>query len=122
MLISFAITFLLIIIAVHFLAKLLEKFISIIALGFVNKLLGAVFGLLKAGVILSVVLVLINLADEKFKFIPSEEKSESLLYEPVLSLVPAVIPGVKDYFKIALIPGSSFPSIYSSIAPPPVDT
>ena len=99
MLISFALTFLLIVIAIHFLAKVLVKFISLIALGFVNKLFGAIFGLLKTAFILSVVLMLINMADETFRFIPLKEKSKSMLYEPVSRLLPAVIPGVTEFLK-----------------------
>lgn len=97
MLISFVLTFLLILLAIRFLAKILEKFISVVALGFFNKLFGAIFGLLKAGFILSVVLLLINIADDKLRFIPSEEKNKSVLYEPVSKLVTAVIPGVKEW-------------------------
>ena len=99
MLISFALTFLLIVIAIHFLAKVLVKFISLIALGFVNKLFGAIFGLLKTAFILSVVLMLINMADETFRFIPLKEKSKSMLYEPVSRLLPTVIPGVTEFLK-----------------------
>jgi len=40
-LISFALTFLIIIVAVYLFAKLLEKSINLLALGFLNKLLGA---------------------------------------------------------------------------------
>ena len=97
MLISFALTFLLIVIAIHFLAKVLEKFISLIAMGFVNKLFGAIFGLLKTAFILSVVLMLINMADETLRFISLEEKSKSVLYEPVSRLVPTVIPEVREW-------------------------
>lgn len=97
MLISFALTFLLIVIAIHFLAKVLEKFISLIAMGFINKLFGAIFGLLKTAFILSVVLVIINVADETLRFIPLEEKNKSVLYEPVSRLVPAIIPGVREW-------------------------
>ena len=133
MLISFALTFLLIVIAIHFLAKALEKFVSLVALGFVNKLFGAIFGLLKTAFILSVVLVIINMADEQLKFIPLEEKSRSVLYEPISRLVPAIIPGTREIlnvelngeiqiFKMASIPGSFSLSIYSSNAPPPVET
>ena len=99
MLISFALIFLLIVIAIHFLAKLLEKFISLIALGFFNKLFGAIFGLLKTAFILSVVLVIINFTDKTLKFIPLEEKNKSVLYDPVSRLLPTVIPGVKEFLK-----------------------
>ena len=72
--VSFALIFILIVIVVHLLAKLLEKFINLVALGFINKLTGAIFGFLKAALILAVILIFINLADDKLGFIPSEEK------------------------------------------------
>ncbi|MFH1321734.1 MAG: CvpA family protein [Bacteroidota bacterium] len=94
--VSFAITFLIIVIAIHFLAKLLAKFIDMVALGFINKLFGAIFGMLKTAFILSVILVIINIADEKLKFIPPAEKNNSVLYNPISKLVPTIIPGVKE--------------------------
>jgi len=45
--ISFAITFILIVIAVHFIAKLLTKLIKAVSLNLINKLAGAAFGILK---------------------------------------------------------------------------
>src|SRR5690606_16214148 len=46
---AFGITFILIVVAVALLGKLLTKISNIIALGLVNKFLGALFGLLKTG-------------------------------------------------------------------------
>ena len=50
---SFAITFILCMIAVWFLAKMISKFFSIISLGWLNGLLGGLFSLLKLNFIAS---------------------------------------------------------------------
>ena len=55
-LISFAVTFILIVIVVFMLAKMLQKIISMIALGFINKAAGSLFGMLKFGLIMSVII------------------------------------------------------------------
>ncbi|MBI9054769.1 MAG: CvpA family protein [Bacteroidales bacterium] len=89
---SFAITFIVIVIAVHLLAKMLNKLIDAIALGIVNRLLGVLFSLLKTAFIVSVILVLINKADNKFSFIPNETKEDSLLYKPLSNFAPMIFP------------------------------
>ena len=75
--------------------------------------------------------------EEPFENIPSEDKAgneqygippdrESSDMENLRIHVPVYHQEVKhkhiNYLRIAAIPGSSFPSRYSSIAPPPVDT
>jgi len=91
-LIYFAVTFLMIVIAVFLLAKLLEKSLNIIALGFANKLAGAFFGVLKIAFLLSVILFLFNKIDSKMCIIPEKTKNESLLYKPVSAFAPFIIP------------------------------
>src|SRR5438105_4595016 len=49
--ISFSIIFLGILIGVYAIAKLIEKLAKAVALGFVNKLAGGIFGMLKFGLI-----------------------------------------------------------------------
>lgn len=90
--ISFAITFLAIVVAVHFLAKALNKLIDAIALGIVNRLLGVLFSVLKVAFIISIILVLINKADNKYNFIPDNTKEKSLLYKPLSNLAPMIFP------------------------------
>jgi membrane protein required for colicin V production len=91
-LIAFAITFLLIVIIIFLLAKLLEKSINLIALGFFNKLAGAFFCLLKYAFILSVLLMFFNKCNSKISIISDKTKKESLLYKPVSWLAPTIIP------------------------------
>jgi membrane protein required for colicin V production len=69
--IAFAVTFIAIVIGVYLLGKLLDTLLKAMALGFVVKSLGAVFGVLKTALILSVVFVFLNSIDEKRHFLPS---------------------------------------------------
>ena len=50
---AFMVTFITIVVLVYFIGKLMEKVVDIVQLKFVNKLLGACFGLLKFGLIIS---------------------------------------------------------------------
>jgi membrane protein required for colicin V production len=89
---SFAVTFIVIVIAVHLLAKMLNKLIDAIALGIVNRLLGVLFSILKTAFIVSIILVLINKADNKFNFIPDDTKENSILYKPLSNFAPMIFP------------------------------
>ena len=94
-LIAFALTFVIIVILVHLVAGLIERLLKAVALGFVNRIAGLFFGLIKTAFILSVILVIINTIDEKLPFVPEEHKSNSLLYEPLSKLAPAIFPYLK---------------------------
>lgn len=89
---SFAITFIIIVILVHFLARLVNKLVDAIALGIVNRVLGILFSLLKTGFIISIILVLVNKADNTYNFIPNETKEKSLLYQPLSGFAPMIFP------------------------------
>ena len=95
-LISFSVTFILIVIAVFLLAKLLQSVLKKAALGFVNKLFGLVFGCLKFAFILSIILNLVNVFNNEVEFIKPEQKQTSLLYEPIEKVSQLIIPGIKD--------------------------
>lgn len=90
--ISFAVTFIAIVIAVHLLAKMLNKLIDAIALGIVNRLLGVTFSVLKIAFIVSIILVLVNKVDNKYQFIPESTKEESLMYKPLSNFAPMIFP------------------------------
>ncbi len=91
-LIAFAVTFVGIVIVVHLLAKMIDKLVKAVALGFVNRLLGMVFGLIKYAFIISIILVIIN-AINRNKTIISEEKIEnSILYKPLSTFAPTIFP------------------------------
>ena len=91
---AFAITFLVIIIAISLGGKLLTKLAEVAALGIFNKILGAVFGAAKIGLILSVILVIFNKLNRTIPFLSDEQIGESQLYEPVRKFVPLIFPNI----------------------------
>lgn len=90
--IAFAITFVIIVLAISLAGKALTKLADFAALGILNKLLGGVFGALKIGLILSVLLIVFNKLNNTLPFMEQEELEESILYEPVKSLAPMIFP------------------------------
>lgn len=85
-LVSFAITFIVIVLAVGFAGKLLTKIADFAALGILNKLLGATFGALKIAVILGAVLVFFDRTNNTIEFVDKETTNSSILYSPVREL------------------------------------
>ena len=80
---SFVITFIIIVLAVHFAGKLLTKVANIALLGLLNKIAGAVFGALKVAVILGAILVFFNRVNSNLRFISEEAQNESILFNPI---------------------------------------
>ena len=91
-LVSFAITFILIVAAVFVLGKMLEKAVNLVQLKLVNKAMGAVFGVAKIVLVISVLLVIVNSFDEKANIVPRDLKENSLLYQPLSDVSLKVIP------------------------------
>lgn len=93
---AFALTFLVVLIAVHLIGKLIEKIVDLVALGFANKIAGLAFGVLKGALVISVVIFVITTFASTW--IPkNKETSESLLYSPVASLAPFLIGNIKQF-------------------------
>jgi len=90
--IAFAVTFIIIVVAIHLLATFIQKLIQAIALGFIDRILGIVFGIAKTAFILSIILVLVNKANDKYNFIPREKTNNSYLYQPLSDFAPMIFP------------------------------
>jgi len=88
--IAFIVTFIGVLILVLFLGKALEKVVNLLLLGFVNKLAGAVFGVLKGALLLSILIFLINYFDVNHSIIKKEAQKESLLYKNIEPIAPWV--------------------------------
>lgn len=95
--VAFAITFIVIVIAISLLGKLFTKIADFAALGILNKLLGGVFGALKVGLILSVLLIIFDKLNSTIPFVDKEATEDSILYKPVKSLAPMIFP---DFLKV----------------------
>ena len=91
---AFAITFVIIILAISLAGKALTKIADFAALGILNKLLGGVFGALKIGLILSVLLIVFDKMNRTIPFVDKADLEDSILYKPVKSLAPMIFPSI----------------------------
>lgn len=90
--IAFIVTFGIIVILIHFVGLIVNKIVDAAALSFVNRLLGIVFGLLKSVLILSVLFVVLNAIDARRSFLPDDKIEESMFYNPISDIAPAIFP------------------------------
>ncbi len=91
---SFAGTFLIILFALVLLGKAITKIAETASLGLFNKMLGALFGIIKYGLILSVSLLIFAHLNKSMKFVNKGNIDQSILYEPVKSIAPSIFPNL----------------------------
>lgn len=92
---SFIVTFIVIVFLVYSVGKILEKIIDMVALGFLNKLAGGVFGLLKGVVLISVVLMIMNYFNDDL--ISTKKKKNSMLYAPIEGIAPLLWENMQNW-------------------------
>nr|WP_321358058.1 CvpA family protein [uncultured Draconibacterium sp.] len=95
--ISFVITFVVIVILVHIVGSAVSKMAETVLLGFANKLAGLVFGVLKSALILSIILVIFDKIDEDVHILSREAKENSRMYEPIRSFAPSIFPFIEGW-------------------------
>jgi membrane protein required for colicin V production len=99
---SFLVIFGIIILIMIFLAKLLEGILKITSLNFFNKAGGALFGILKFALVLSVIFWLFKPFHEKYSWIDNHALNESLLYPAILNtgtFIQPVFTDIKEEFR-----------------------
>ena len=90
--IAFIITFGIIVVIIHFIGIIADKIVDAVALGFVNRLLGIAFGLLKSVLIMSVFFSVMNAVNERKPFLPEDKIQSSMFYNPISDIAPAMFP------------------------------
>ena len=96
-LMAFVLIFILVVLVVHLVATLTEKFVRAIALSIFSRLGGAVFGFLKTAFILSIIMILIfKIENFTGRIIPEKAKAESRLYGPIENFAPNILPFLKE--------------------------
>ncbi len=77
-------------------ASLLTKFIEAVALGWINRLLGAGLGALIAALIVSLFICVVEFVDTENSFIKKTNKQESVLYYPMEKFAGVFFPAAKE--------------------------
>ncbi len=90
--ISFSVTFGIIVLVISLIGKLFTKIADFASLGLLNKILGGVFGGLKVAFILSIVLIIFSKLNNTIPFVSEEEQENAVLFEPIKKLAPSLFP------------------------------
>ena len=89
---AFAIIFLTVVLLCHLIAILIDKFLKIIALSWLNRIAGAVFGLLKMLIILSILFNVMQSFGDKSRYFPKKSVEKSVFFEPVKNITSVFMP------------------------------
>ena len=79
--ILFTVSLILIVLGVNFFARNLTKFIKLISLGGINKVLGGIFGVSKYVLLISILFVFVDQFSFMFEFFESNLLEESVMFE-----------------------------------------
>ena len=85
---AFAFTFLVVVFIIIFIGKVLTKLANITALGFLNKVLGALFTVFKSAMVLSIIFLFFDKFNKTIPFLDKKTLDKSVLYSPVKSIIP----------------------------------
>lgn len=96
--VAFIITMIAVIVGIHMLAKLLSGIASTLFLGWLNKLGGAFFAVLKTILLLGIVLSLFQKVNFDNFLISKETQEQSLLYHPILKTSEVLLPVLTEWF------------------------
>jgi len=97
---AFSITFIIIVITITMLGKALTKIASFAFLGWLNKLLGGIFALLKSVLILSIVLLLFSKVNNTIPFVENKILEESYFYEPIKEFTLMIYPTFLESIEV----------------------
>ncbi len=88
MIIAFVVTFVLVVALVITVGRIVEEFVDLLLLGFLNKLSGALFGILKGALILSLIIWVMNYFEFGENLIGNQSRESSMFYRHVEKIAP----------------------------------
>ena len=94
--VAFALILIVAILALAALGKLLEGMIRLIMLGWLNKLLGVVFALLKTGLIVGLAILVFSSLNATFDLVQESVINGSVLYQPLKKIALEVFPYIQN--------------------------
>lgn len=91
--VAFLATFFVVMFFFALLGRVLTKMANVVMMGTINKLFGGLFNVLKYAFLISVVFMFVN-ASEEYRILDQKRRDASVLYDPVASIAPAVLPAI----------------------------
>ncbi|KRB54057.1 CvpA family protein [Flavobacterium sp. Root186] len=96
---AFVLTFIVVVIGVYFLAKILTGIADFAMLGWMNKLGGGFFRILKTILILSIFIALFEKINFNNTFAKKETLDKSIFYNPVKKVAAFVYPSIEKWYE-----------------------
>lgn len=94
--IAFVLILVAVILVLNIIGKAIESIAKAIQLGWLDKLLGIAFSLLKSGLIIATLIIVFDTINQTFHLIQDKTLSESVLYGPIRDLTYRVFPFFKS--------------------------
>lgn len=98
--VSFALILIAVFLALAAVGKLLEGMFRMVTLGWLNRLAGLVFALLKTSLILGILIMVFTSLNETFNLVSEATLNESVLYHPFKEAAFKIFPYLKDMFTL----------------------
>lgn len=89
--VAYTLLFLAVAIFINMVGKLVTRLLRAIHLGFLNRLLGGVFGIAKYAIVVLTIVFLTDTLDRQFHFIRPEIKQSSVTYQPAIQTANACL-------------------------------
>lgn len=104
--ISFLITFLAVVFCLNMVGNLVTSLLNVVALGLINRIAGAAFGVLKMFLLLAIALIAVDSFGKTKPIIPESLERDSALLEPMRDLATTVLPSLQRMIPWEDIPKS----------------
>ena len=96
---SYGLTFLIIVMLISLTGKILTMLIKLVALGFINRMMGAIFGGIKALLVLSMFILFFDRLNKQFEMVKDEVLNASIMYNPIRIQAQQFYPNVIEEFE-----------------------
>jgi len=93
--VAFVLTFIGVLVIVHFAGTVVEKVIKLVIPGFVNNIFGLIFGACKVLIVFSVLIYFVNIVDKREWIVKRDVKENSFFYK----YIEPIVPKGKEYFQ-----------------------
>jgi membrane protein required for colicin V production len=90
--IAYVVIFLAVYLVVYLIGKVIDKSADLLAMGWLNKLLGSIIGLAKGIVVVCIILFIFERADPSQKVIRPDVKEKSMFYGTLMQVVHFIMP------------------------------
>lgn len=95
---AFILTFLLVVIGIHFLAKILTGIVDFAFLGWINKLGGGLFRVLKTVLIVGMIFSVFEKINHNHFFAKQETLDKSIFYNPIQKTAAFIYPSIAKWY------------------------